>query len=103
LNHFLRQYSKDKRMDDQELRNLLKQAHTEIENTESVDEEGQALLRHMSADIRDLLDRSEDERPQPHPSMQQRLKRSIDYFEITHPALTTALAKLLDSLNIAWI
>jgi hypothetical protein len=90
-------------MDDQELRDLLKQTHAEIEKTQSVDQEGQALLRHMSADIRDLLDRSESGQLQLHPSMLQRIRTSIDYFEITHPGLTTALSKLLDSLNIAGI
>jgi hypothetical protein len=90
-------------MDDRELRDLLEQTHAEIENTQRVDKEGQALLRHMSADIRDLLERSEGGQLQPHPSMLQRMRTSIDYFEITHPALTTALSKLLDSLNIAGI
>ncbi|MDD5367733.1 MAG: DUF4404 family protein [Anaerolineaceae bacterium] len=90
-------------MDDKELRDLLERTHQEIENTDSVDKEGQALLRHMSAEIQDLLERSESGQLQPPSSLLKRIQASIDYFEITHPALTDALSKLLDSLNIAGI
>ncbi len=90
-------------MDNQELRDLLERTHAEIENTQSIDPEGQALLRHVDADIRELLDRSEDAQVQAHPDMLDRIEASVDYFEVTHPTLTTALSKLLDTLSLSGI
>lgn len=90
-------------MDNQELHDLLERTHAEIEKTNKLDPEGQALLRHVDDDIRELLDRSEVAQVQAHPDMLHRIEASVDYFEITHPALTTALSKLLDTLSLSGI
>jgi hypothetical protein len=86
-------------MNDPELRKLLEQLHNEIENTETVDEKGQELLRDLSEHIRVLLVRSE----QPQPSSINSLEASIDYFEISHPTLTATLTQLLQILSNAGI
>ncbi|MDR3574138.1 MAG: DUF4404 family protein [Anaerolineaceae bacterium] len=91
-------------MDDQELRKLLDQLHTEIEHTHSLDEDGRQLLHHLETDINELLKRTEnDTLPQAHPSTIQSLTDSIDYFEISHPILTGQLNKLLAILSNAGI
>ncbi len=90
-------------MTDQELRELLEHLHSEIESTETVDEKGQELLRHLGTDIRELLDRSEGKQLQLHPTTIQSLEDTIDYLEITHPALTTLLAKVLETLSGAGV
>jgi predicted component of type VI protein secretion system len=90
-------------MDDQELHNLLEQLHSEIERSDTVDEEERELLQHLAADIRRLLDRSEGEVNPSETSMIKRVEESIDQYEITHPDLTMLLSKLLTILSNAGI
>ncbi|MBI5952594.1 MAG: DUF4404 family protein [Chloroflexi bacterium] len=88
-------------MNNQEIDQLLEKLKNEIEGIQPNDEKGQALLRELSADIRELLERAESK--QPAPSMMQRLQASIDHFEITHPDLTAALSSLSAILSNAGI
>jgi len=85
-------------MNSQEINQLLEKLKSEIEGIQPDDEKGQALLRELSADIRDLLERAEAKQ-----SMLQRLQAYIDHFEITHPELTAALSSLSNILNNAGI
>jgi hypothetical protein len=87
-------------MEEQDLTNLLRQLRAELSKTKVVDQQGRELLRDLDADIRNLLESSEDESDD---SLLERLQDSIDYFEATHPRLTQALSQLLDSLNNAGI
>ena len=86
-------------MDDQELRELIEKLHTEIQNTHSVDEKGQELLLHLESDIRELRNRTGKIGTTVHPSTIRRLEEGLDQFEVTHPALTILLSKLLESLS----
>ncbi len=90
-------------MDDQELRKLIERLHTEIGNTQNVDERGQELLRHLQSDIRELLERTGGQGIQVQPAALQRLQDGLQHFETTHPALTTLLARLLETLSNAGI
>ncbi len=90
-------------MDNQELRKLLEQLHSEIDQTDSVDEKGRELLQALGNDIRELLARSAEEPSQAQPSMLERLENSISYLEVTHPTLTNTLSALLESLSNAGI
>ncbi len=91
-------------MADQGLRELLEQLHAEIERTDTIDDEkGQELLRHLGSDIRELLDRSEGKQIKLRPKTVQSLEDTIDYLEISHPALTTLLAKVLETLSSAGV
>lgn len=90
-------------MDDQELRELLEELHKEIEKTETVDEKGREMLRHLGADISQFLDRTECLQDQDQPSLIERLEESVDHYEISHPDLTMVLAKLLATLSNAGI
>lgn len=90
-------------MDDKKIRQLLQQLHDEINQTQSVDEKGSELLRDLDADIRALLERSEEHCLQVHPSIVQRLERTLRHFEVTHPKLTALIAELLESLTMAGI
>jgi hypothetical protein len=88
-------------MNSQEIDKLLEQLKNEIEGITPDDEKGQELLRELSADIRELLDRAESK--QPAPSMMKRLEISIDHFEVTHPELTSALSSVFTILSNAGI
>jgi hypothetical protein len=84
-------------------RELLQQLHDEINNTQTVDEKGEELLRDLDGDIRALLERSEEHPTQVRPSIVHTLESTLDHFEITHPELTVLVSKLLDTLSNAGI
>ena len=90
-------------MNDNELRNLLEQLHSEIENTQHVDEKDLEMLRDLGGDIRELLSRSGDEKSPVQPTLLGRLEESIRYLEVTHPTLTRTLTEILESLSNAGI
>ncbi len=91
-------------MADQNLRDLLEQLHQELERTNTVDEKGNEMLRHLDADIRTLLKRSgqgaEIEADEP---LLDRLQDTIDHLEATHPRLTTVLSEMMTILSNAGI
>ena len=89
-------------MTDKKLSTLLEQLHTELDNTEAVDEKGRELLRDLNADIQELLKRSEGEGAEDD-SLLERWQEYIDHFEITHPTLTAALSQMLNALSNAGI
>jgi hypothetical protein len=86
-------------MDNKDLRALLQQLRNEIKDTQSVDEKGTELLRGLDGDIHALLERSEENPVQLQPSFVERLEDAIDHFEVTHPVLTTMIARLMDTLS----
>lgn len=88
-------------MADKKLTKLLEQLHTELDGTDAVDEKGRDLLRALNADIEELLERSEGGRSDD--SLLERLQESIDHFEVTHPALTSALSHIMTALSNAGI
>ena len=86
----------------QDLRELLDRLHNELEQTGSVDEQGNELLRHLDADIRRLLERSDPKQPADDP-MLERLQGTIDHFETTHPSLTLMLSEMMKILSNAGV
>ena len=88
-------------MTNQEIDKLLEQLNKEIEGIQPDDAKGQELLRELSEDIRELLERAESK--QPATSMMDRIETSIDHFEVTHPELTAALSSLFSILSNAGI
>jgi hypothetical protein len=89
-------------MTDQNLRALLEELHKELEHTAVADESERERLRHLEADIRSLLERSEDEDLKDDP-MLERFQDSIDHFETSHPRLTMMLSQMMTILSNAGI
>jgi hypothetical protein len=89
-------------MDNQELRKLLDQLHSEIEHAESIEESDREQLRHLAADIGDLLARPTHGTKAQAPLL-ERMEDSISYLEVTHPTLTQTLSKMLETLSNAGI
>ena len=87
---------------DQSLRELLERLHSELEQTEAVDEKGNEMLRHLDTDIRSFLERSDSERETDDPVL-GRLQDTIDHFETTHPSLTLTLSEMMTILSNAGI
>jgi hypothetical protein len=88
-------------MSDKNLSELLEQLHTELTNTEAIDDRGRELLRALNADIQKILDQTEE--GESDDSLLERLQESIDHFEVTHPDLTSALSNIMNVLNNAGI
>jgi hypothetical protein len=86
-------------MTDRKLRELLEQLHEELAHTESIDEKGRELLGHLNADIQKFLDPTQ-ENPK---TLLDRLQKTIDHFEVEHPAITAALSQMLSALSNAGI
>jgi chromosome segregation ATPase len=86
----------------QNLRELLERLHKELEQTESIDENGNEMLRHLDADIRTLLKRSGSKIETVDPLL-ERLQDTIDHFESTYPRLTMVLSEMMTILSNAGI
>jgi hypothetical protein len=86
-------------MTDQKLRELLEQLHNELEQTASVDEKGREMLAHLNTDIQKLLEPSEVADR----SILKQVQDAIDHFEVEHPAITSALSQILNTLSNAGI
>ena len=82
------------------MRELLDRLHDEIAKADKVDEKGSALLRDLDGHIHELMERS-DEKPQA--AVIENLENSVRHFEVTHPELTMAISRLLDTLSNAGI
>jgi predicted component of type VI protein secretion system len=90
-------------MDDKKLRKLLEQLRDEIENAGKVDDKGRALLIDLDQHIRELLSRSEAAVLTPKPALRRGLENALRHFEVTHPELTNAISRLLETLSNAGI
>jgi hypothetical protein len=90
-------------METDEFRQLLRQLDEEIKSTSTVDKKGSDMLRNLEVDINTLLERSEEDTIVVHQSITQRFEEALSYFELTHPKLTVAIAKLLESLSNAGV
>ena len=88
----------------QNLRELLERLHNELDQTESLDENGNEMLRHLEADIRRRLERSGAKKATgADDTILERLQDTIDHFEATHPSLTLTLSEMMTILSNAGI
>jgi hypothetical protein len=85
-------------MNNPELRDLLEKVHAEIEQTESIDDKGRELLKHLDADIRRLLDSPENTE-----GVVEQMESAIQHFEVTHPVFTATLGRAMEILSSAGI
>jgi hypothetical protein len=90
-------------MENNKLRNLLHQLDDEIKSTHTVDKKGSEMLRNLELDINTLLERSGENPIYVHSSVTQRFEDALNYYEVTHPKLTSVISKLLESLSNAGV
>jgi hypothetical protein len=86
-------------MKEKELTQLLEQLHSEIENTQAVDDKGRELLQHLDGDIQRLLERTEGESGRSPTNVLDQLQDTIDHLEVTHPTITAILSQFLTTLS----
>lgn len=91
---------------DQEIRQMLLQLHDELQRTHALDESERAMMRHLMNDIQAILDQSDlatSPEARANQNLIDRMRRSIDVLEVSHPTVTAMIVKALDTLNIAGI
>jgi hypothetical protein len=65
-----------------------------------VDSKDQDLLRHLTGDIRALLDRQAAGRAAEQGELRRRLAEAVSRFEASHPDLAKTLANAIDTLAL---
>jgi len=85
-------------MEKQQLRDLLQRLHTQLDQTDSVDEESRRLLRELVGDIHEVLDESESAGKESLSPFRERLDDAVRRFEVRHPTITAAVKQLIDVL-----
>jgi Domain of unknown function (DUF4404) len=83
----------------QDLREQLERLHTELQRTQSVDEETRALLESLMVDTRHLIEHEGDELTERHQTLNGRLEEAVARFEGTHPDLAYVMARVIDTLS----
>jgi len=79
------------------LRQLLEQLHAELQRADGLDNRSRELLGSALSDIDDLLEGAEGgKRPE---SISERLRDAVGAFEETHPRLTEAIGRVVDTLS----
>jgi ElaB/YqjD/DUF883 family membrane-anchored ribosome-binding protein len=86
-------------MDKQRLSQTLQQLHTELEHTQSVDDETRESLRHLMSDIRGVLDDSGQPSAPRAQSLNERLNEALLELEVSHPHLSLLIERIVDGLN----
>lgn len=86
-------------MESQKLRKMLEQLHSELKETETVDESGSELLHILMNDIKNILNKSVEEQSKQRSSLINQLKQAILYFEESHPTLALTMKKVIDTLS----
>ena len=89
-------------MSDSKTDKLLEDVRREIQAMDQVDETGRRLLQELDGDIQAALNRSSGKTGREAPTL-ERMRRAIEYFEVSHPALTSMLSELSAILNNAGI
>ena len=86
------------------LRQLLAQVHTKLETTQTLDDEGRALVLNTMGELAGLLEKPKDEpKSDQDESLGERLEDAAKQFEADHPQLFTALQQIIDTLRGAGI
>jgi hypothetical protein len=81
----------------QRLRQLLEKLQAELQRAHGLDDRSRELLGSALSDIEDLLERAEGgKRPE---SITERLREAVGAFEETHPTLTEAIGRVVDTLS----
>lgn len=85
-------------MEKQQLNEMLRKLHEELEQVESVDDATVSVLSTLREDIQHLLSGKGTGTPEDQEPISERLGEAIDHFEADHPKLSMAIQHVLDSL-----
>ena len=85
-------------MSDQRLRSLLEQLQAELARAENLPEEQRQSLRRLAGELGELLARPANARGSDQESMRERLDDWVRELEASHPALSTTLGNVIETL-----
>ncbi len=85
-------------MSDQRLRSLLEQLEAELDRAENLPEEQRQSLRRLAGELRALMARPGGARGSDQESVRERLDDWVRELEASHPALSTTLSNLIETL-----
>jgi hypothetical protein len=85
-------------MSDQRLQSLLQQLQAELARAENLPEEQRQSLGRLASELRELLARPGAARGSDQESVRERLDDWVRELEASHPALSTTLSNLIDTL-----
>jgi Domain of unknown function (DUF4404) len=85
-------------MSDQRLRSLLEQLQAELDRAENLPEEQRQSLRHLAGELRTRLAHPAGARGSDQESVRERLDDWVRELEASHPALSTTLSNLIETL-----
>jgi hypothetical protein len=85
-------------MDKQQIREQLEQLHAELQEVGSVDSQERELLQSLASDIRDILERAEDQ-AQTYGGLGTQLKGAVAQLEASHPRTTLLMRQVIDQLS----
>jgi hypothetical protein len=85
-------------MDRQDLHERLRELHRQLRQVDSVYEAERQSLQELMADIQELLEKNEGHDVPRYRRLRERLVRSVEQFEASHPTLTTLMGETIDTL-----
>jgi hypothetical protein len=85
-------------MQDKQLRQLIANLHTELQDADSVDDESRAMLQQLIGDIEKLADGDEGANDAGTSAVDQ-VEQAALKFETEHPRLSMTLGELMDALG----
>lgn len=89
-------------MDQSHLHRLLGELHQELLAARPVDPKSRDLLEHLASDIRAIVDTpSHQASPEHYQGLRGRLTEAVAAFEASHPRLTTAMERVIDTLAVS--
>ncbi len=86
-------------MNKPQLGQALEQLHSELEQTQSLDDETRDSLRHLVRDIQRLLEESGQPTAHRSHSLNERLNEALLQLEVSHPHLALNMERVLDAFN----
>jgi len=87
-------------MSEKQLRDKLAELHRELSDTQRVEAGTRDLLEELLADIQHALERNETADPSgEHPSLSDRAQTLAGELEGSHPAVATAIGRVVDALS----
>jgi hypothetical protein len=91
-------------MTQSDLHKLLGELHEELVAAHTVDAKNRELLKSLARDIRGIVDAGPEQTPPEHyQGLRARLVDAGYAFEASHPRLTMAVERVIDSLGAAGI
>ena len=79
---------------------LLEQVHAELQKVDKVDADSLKLLQDLEQDVQSLLKKADAIET---PSIQERIQKAVEQFEVEHPTLTALLSEISTILSNAGI